>query len=232
MLEQSKLTLREYSNEAMFFINKIKEMEDDSLRDGVQHVRDYLNSLKGLVPVYLYGIIERTLTVCFSELFAIIKSYNLAYNQISCELYPFLFTDKLTAFKMISTSKSKNLEKVSQVFQKINDDEEISDLSLHYINENITNCRSHVLIDIYNLLGIDLQIDMRDRVTLDEIVERRNAVAHGREKPTVVYVKSATDIIERHSLVVRVLDTCIDTLECYLRNKMYMKESYRIETPQ
>ena len=41
MLEQSKLTLREYSNEAMFFINKIKEMEDDSLRDGVQHVRDY-----------------------------------------------------------------------------------------------------------------------------------------------------------------------------------------------
>ena len=86
MLEQSKLTLREYSNEAMFFINKIKEMEDDSLRDGVQHVRDYLNSLKGLVPVYLYGIIEKTLTVCFSELFAIIKSslYTTNFTEPLC----------------------------------------------------------------------------------------------------------------------------------------------------
>jgi hypothetical protein len=227
MLEQSKSILREYSNEALIFINKIKEFEDDSLRNGVQHVREYLNSLKGLVPVYLYGVIEKTLTVSFNEFFAIIKSYDLSYNQLSCNLYPFLFTDELTAFKGVSTSKSKNLVKVSNVFQKIHIDEKVLELRLQYINENITNCWSHVLVDIYNLFDIDLEINRNDKLALDEIVEKRNAVAHGREKPTSVYVKSANDIIERHALVVRVLDNCILKLENYLSQKLYMKENFR-----
>lgn len=227
MLDQSKTVLREYSNEALIFISKIKEIEDDSLRQGVQHVRDYLNSLKGLVPVYLYGIIEKTLTVCFNEFFAIIKSYDLAYNQISCDLYPFLFTDKLSAFRMVSTSKSKNLNKISEVFNRVHDEGKILDLSLQYINENITNCWSHVLVDIYNIFGINLEININEKMVIDEIVEKRNAVAHGREKPTVVYVKSATDIIERHSLIIKVLDNCILKLEHYLDSKMYLKEAFR-----
>lgn len=231
MLEQSRSTLREYSNESLIFINKIKELEDESLRNGVQHVRDYLNSLKGLVPVYLYGLIEKTLTVAFDEFFAIIKSNSLLYNQISHELYPFVFTDELNAFKGVSTSKSKNLVKVAKVFEKIHHNDEIHELRLHYINENITNCWAIVLIDIYNLFGIDLEINMRDQVVINEIVEKRNAVAHGREKPTVAYVKSAIDIIERHALVNSVLENCIVKLEFYIDNKFYLKPQFRQETP-
>ena len=227
MLEQSKNILREYSTESLIFIQKIKELEDESLRNGVQHVREYLNSLKGLVPVYLYGVIEKTLTVAFDEFFAIIKSYDLSYNQFSCNLYPFLFTDELTAFKSVSTSKSKNLVKVANVFQKIHIDEKILELRLQYINENITNCWSHVLVDIYNIFGIDLGINRHDQLAIDEIVEKRNAVAHGREKPTSVYVKSADDIIARHGLVVGVLDICILKLENYLDQKLYVKEMFR-----
>ncbi|WP_313660666.1 MAE_28990/MAE_18760 family HEPN-like nuclease [Acinetobacter variabilis] len=232
MLEQSKATLREYSNESLLFIQKIKELEDKSLREGVQHVREYLNSLKGLVPVYLYGVIEKTLTVLFNEFFDTIKSYDLSYVQISSELYPFIFTNELNSFKSVSIAKSNNLSKIAKIYEKIHHDDKILDLKLDYINQNITNCWSKVLIDIYNLFSIDLEMNRLDQIAIDEIVEKRNAVAHGREKPTVAYVKTANVIIERHALVIRILDSCIQKLETYLTDKLYIKEILRQRTPQ
>lgn len=233
MLDQSRTILREYSNEALIYIQKIKELEDESLRNGVQHVREHLNSLKGLVPVYLYGVIEKTLTTAFDEFFAIIKSKNISYNKIAGDFYPFIFTDELNTFKSVTTSKSKNLVKLTKVFDKIHADTEINEIRLHYIYENITNCWPTVLVDIYNLFGIDLEIDQRDQMAIYEIVEKRNAVAHGREKPTIAYVKAANDIIQRHALVSRVLENCISKLECYITDKMYLKTEYRqVETPQ
>ncbi|MCW8929767.1 MAG: hypothetical protein OQL19_05980 [Gammaproteobacteria bacterium] len=73
-----------------------------------------------------------------------------------------------------------------------------------------------------------IEVNPRVRFTVDEIVNKRNAVAHGRETPTVVGERyRCSTLRDKTQDIQMVADLFIATFESYIQEYDYLREEHK-----
>lgn len=206
-------------NENVTYLNYLTAIEPN---DPTIPANSELKIMKGLFYVHLYSSLERTVNDLIENTLISINSqnvknkhYNVSFNTIS------LFT-KLQAFK--NCGHANFFAKAIEIFEEMQSDN-IPNLSETAFSNNLQNVWTKTIIEVLSAFGIEnFLIEPRTRATIDEIVEKRNAVAHGRETAATIGERFRTselrvkmDIISTFSF------DLIDCFENYHDDKKFIK---------
>ena len=182
--------------------------------------------MRGLFYVHLYAAIEKSVNEVVQVTIMLINSkrvqsnhYNLVFNTIS----------KMDKIKAINDCGSQNtLSKSIDLFSHM------SSRNVHNINETIfSNKLQNIWVknveEVILAFGIsNFHIEPRERATIDEIVDKRNAVAHGRESATYIGERHRVDVLrDKLAISQNFVAKLIDAFECFYENKIYLKPVVR-----
>lgn len=181
--------------------------------------------LRGLFYVHLYSALEKAVNETVEQTILLVsedrvknKHYESTFNVIS-------LNTKMQAFKYCS---NKNyFSKSAEVFENIGA-EECFELNNTIFSENLQNIWCKTIQEAIRSFGADqIIIEPRVRLTIDEVVEKRNSVAHGRETPVVVGERHRSDILRTKAQEIQlVVEQFISTFEDYVVNKKYIKQPH------
>ncbi|WP_067219742.1 MAE_28990/MAE_18760 family HEPN-like nuclease [Marinomonas gallaica] len=177
--------------------------------------------MRGLYYVHLYSALEKTVNEVIEQTILLVsqcqvknRHYENSFNVIS-------LNSKMQAFKQCS---SKNyFSKSIELFESIESDE-IFTLNNTVLAENLQNVWYKTLVETIKSFGADpINVDPRIRATIDEVVNNRNAVAHGRETPVLVGERHRAEILRRKTQDIQtVIEQFISTFEDYVNNRKYI----------
>lgn len=198
------------------FIEKNEENEEPSAE---------VKILRGLFYVHLYSALEKSINETIEQTILLIKHdsvknihYHTAFNLIS-------LNSRMQAFKQCS---GKNyFIKSAEVFEGLRSDE-VFDLSDTVFSESLQNIWYKTIQETLRSFGLEpINIDPRTRLTIDEVVEKRNAVAHGRETPIFVGERHRSDILRKKTQEIQlVVEQFVSVFEDYIINKKYVDSQY------
>lgn len=181
--------------------------------------------LRGLFYVHLYSALEKAVNETIEQTILLVRQdavknihYNAAFNLIS-------LNSRMQAFKQCS---SKNyFIKSAEVFEGIRSDE-VFDLSDTVFSDSLQNVWYKTIQETLRGFGLEpINIDPRTRLTIDEVVDKRNAVAHGRETPISVGERHRSDILRKKTQEIQlVVEQFVAVFEDYIINKKYLNSQY------
>lgn len=181
--------------------------------------------LRGLFYVHLYSALEKAINETIEQTILLVKQdsvknihYHTAFNLIS-------LNSRMQAFKQCS---GKNyFIKSAEVFEGLRSDE-IFDLSDTVFSDSLQNIWYKTIQETLRSFGLEpISIDPRVRLTIDEVVDKRNAVAHGRETPISVGERHRSDILRKKTQEIQlVVEQFVSVFEDYIINKKYLDAQY------
>ncbi|WP_226704495.1 MAE_28990/MAE_18760 family HEPN-like nuclease [Microbulbifer elongatus] len=216
---------RERFNEVFINLASIEKGEED----GASSVEVKIQ--RGLFYVHLYSALEKAVNETIEQTILLVKQdavknkhYENTFNVIS-------LNSKMQAFKHCSNKNyfSKSIE----VFESLGSEERF-DLSNTIFSENLQNIWYKTIQESIRSFGAEpINIEPRVRLTIDEVVDKRNAVAHGRETPVSVGERHRSDMLRVKSQEIQlVVEQFISTFEDYVVNKKYINPIYVNEYQQ
>jgi hypothetical protein len=167
--------------EVQTFLSEIKTQEASF---GTQPSME-LNTQKGLFIVLLYGAFEYSITRSITEMSALINIRKVRYEHIHNRLYPLALDPQLTSISMVG--RENKWHRRIELFRK----QFSSETAIIYEGailpdmENIWAATIQKIFDIYGISSPSLY-DPRVKQYIDEVVDKRNAVAHGRESAATI----------------------------------------------
>ena len=216
-------TAQAHFGEALGLLNFISESEPNT---PLEPTPTHIKTMRGLFYVHLYSCLEKTLTEASRHTIRLVSSRTVKYNHFitpfaTVSLYP-----KLQSFKTCSHSNFHS-NSIS-IFSKLSSTE-IATLNDGIFDNNLQNVWTNTILEVMACFGItDFQITPRERTTIDEIVEKRNAVAHGREKAsTIGEAQNSIILRQKHDLIKELAERIIDKLENYYTDYDFIKNSVR-----
>jgi hypothetical protein len=206
-------------NENLTYLNFLtaEEPNDPTIPPSLE-----LKIMKGLFYVHLYSSLEKTLNDLIEQTLTLINSknvknkhYNLSFNTIS-------LLNKLQSFK--ECGYRNFFSKAIEIFEALNS-EQIPTLNETVFSNSLQNVWTSTIIEILQAFGINnFMVQPRIRTTIDEIVDKRNAVAHGRESASVIGERFRTDVLRtKMTVIMNFSYDLIDTFENYHDNSRYLK---------
>ena len=149
--------------------------EDSRLRSSDHE----LNALKGLWLVSLYAALEYGVNSLVTQSLSHIEGAGTRYNECRLELQPILHRSRVQSIRDCSLSKSHSA--AFKLIMATMSPEVIRKVG-HPLSEVLQNVDGHSIQLVVQLFGIaDYQIEKPALIKLNNLKERRNAVAHGRE---------------------------------------------------
>lgn len=214
-----KNNTRTWFNEVQVYLNFITHEEPDNPMDVTPAE---VKIMRGLFYVHLYSALEKTINKAVEQTLLLIDSSNvknkhftLAFNAISVQ----------SELRSLKDCGYKNFtQKSIDLFQAVNSGQ-IKAINETAFSNNLQNIWISTVIEIRKAFGMaDLEISPRIRASVDEIVDKRNAVAHGRETASDVGERQRTDILRtKLQLVQDFANMIIDDFEDYYENKKFLK---------
>jgi len=205
--------------ENQVFLNYLTSLEPRVITDPVPLE---LNIMKGLFYVYLYSSLEKSVNELIENTLIHISSKTVQHNHFNLPFNSIALVDKLKSFK--ASGHSNFFNKAFEIFN------EVSSSNICTINEtifsnNLQNVWTKTILEICNSFGIkSLTIEPRVRATIDEVVDKRNAVAHGRESAKVVGERFRTDNLRvKMDIIIDFCNELVDIFENYYTRKDYLK---------
>ncbi len=182
--------------------------------------------MKGLFYVHLYSAFEKSVNDAVETALSLISAKSIKNNHLSPTLLSIALSDKMKSLK--DSGYSKIFIKSADVFT------ESASSNILPINETIfssqlQNVWVKTIFEIVSILGVDeIEFSSRVRTTVDEIVDKRNAVAHGRDSAASVGERyRATVLREKMELISSAIHQIIDALEAHCSSKRYIKPNAR-----
>lgn len=181
--------------------------------------------LRGLFYVHLYSALEKAINETIEQTILLVKQdgvknkhYKNIFNVIS-------LNSKMQAFK--SCRNKRYFSKSADVFESL-ESEESYDLNDTVFSENLQNIWYKTIQETIRSFGAtSISVEPRVRLTIDELVEKRNAVAHGRQTPVSVGERHRVDVLRTKAQEIQlVVEQFISTFEDYVRNKKYIDPLY------
>jgi hypothetical protein len=163
--------------EAQTFLSAIKALEQDA-----DHQKDELNVRKGLFLVLLYGAFEYSLTRTLTEVCALINNLRVEYCHISELLYPLALDPELTSVS--SVGRDSKWQKRADLFRKQACADPVILLEGALQMDNVWVATVQKMFDVFGVNRPALY-DVKVRQYIDEVVAKRNAVAHGRDSAAI-----------------------------------------------
>lgn len=209
--------------ENQIFLNFITSLEPRAVTDVVP---PEVNMMKGLFYVHLYSSLERSVNELIETTLIYISSKSIQYNHFAIPFSSISLVDKLKSFK--DSGYSNFFNKAFEIFN------EFSSTSVCAINEtiftkNLQNVWTKTIEEICKSFGIkSLNVTPRIRATIDEVVTKRNEVAHGRESAKIVGERFRTDDLRRKMEVLNEFcNYLIDLFEMYYTRKDFLKPTVK-----
>lgn len=215
--------VRERFSEVLFNLAHIESSEP---RNPTEATLPFVKIQRGLYYVHLYSVLERTVNEVVEHAILSIKSNNIRNKHFEAVLNVISLNPKMQAFK--SCGYKDYIKKSIAVFTCI-DSDDCYELHNTIFSQNLQNIWFKTIQELLAAFGIaPLVIDPRIRYTVDEIAEKRNAVAHGRETPLVVGETHRADILRLKTNEIQlVANMIVDLFEDYINNQSYIRNECR-----
>lgn len=181
--------------------------------------------LRGLFHVHLYSALEKVINETIEQTILLIsrqevknKHYKKIFNTIS-------LNSKMQAFKQCSSKKY--FQKATEVFESL-ESEKYLKLNNTALAENLQNIWHTTLQEAINSFGASpIDFSPRTILTINEIVEKRNSVAHGRETPVSVGERHRAKVLREKAQEIQiVVEKFILVFEDYIHNKEYISPEH------
>ena len=106
---------------------------------------------------------------------------------------------------------------------------EISNIDDSQFSDALMNVWTNSILEVFKSFGITgFGVEPRVRTTIDELVENRNKVAHGRESALVVGERHRSIILrDKFSIITTLIDSVIANLENFYNSRTFIKNSER-----
>lgn len=166
--------------EVQSFLTSIKNIYQNAQPESQE-----LNTRKGLFLVLLYSVLEYSVSRAFIQYASTVNAARLPYHHVNDCLYALILDPQLTS--CASVKKDNRWQKRIDLFKKqISND--IVEFSEGAFISQLENIWAKTIIKTFSVLGIEEPPLHNIQVSqyIDEVVERRNSVAHGRESAAVV----------------------------------------------
>ena len=213
--------------EVQVLLNTIQSLEP---RNVIDPSSLELKIMKGLFFVHLYAAFERTINEVVETTLSLISAHNIKNNHLSPSLLSVVFLNELKSIK--DGSHSKILIKSSEMFT------ESSLAKVVPINETIfsghlQNVWTKTIYEILTILGMkSFSFTSRVKTTIDEIVDKRNAVAHERYSASSVGERyRVIDLREKMEIISSATQQFISAVDDHYNQKKYIKPSLRRHYP-
>jgi hypothetical protein len=208
--------------EAQAFLTLIKADEQPFISQSQD-----LNTRKGLFIVLLYSAVEYSINRAVTKYTEIVNFTEVKYEHIDSQLYAFALDPQLTSCSMVG--RELRWQKRFDLFHKQNSTESVKLFEGAFLDQ-LENIWDKTIRKTFNLLGIrdSALYDPRVAQYINEIVERRNAVAHGRESAAAVgqtYNAGRLQIL--HDEISTQIQYMIVCLEQHLDSKMFIKSQHK-----
>ncbi len=214
-----KTTTTSRFNEVQIFLNFITSEEPNN---PTEVTPADVKIMRGLFYVHLYAAIENSINELVEKSLLLINSKQVKNNHYTLIFNTISVMDKLQSLKDCS---HKNFTNRSIALMH-----EIGSRNIRGINETafsnqLQNIWISTVIEVYSAFGIgNPSFDPRVRATIDEIVDKRNAVAHGRESAQSIGERHRTDVLrQKLSTAQNFITQVIDDFESFYDEKRYLK---------
>lgn len=181
--------------------------------------------LRGLFYVHLYSALEKAVNETIEQTILLVKNESVKNKHYENSFNVISLNSKMQGFKQCSYKNY--FSKSAEVFESLVSEDSF-DLNNTLFSENLQNIWYKTLQETVRSFGANqISIDPRVRLTIDEVVEKRNAVAHGRETPVSVGERHRADILRTKTQEIQlVVEQFISTFEEYMLNKKYINPIY------
>ncbi|KJH85497.1 hypothetical protein UG46_17430 [Pseudomonas fluorescens] len=214
---------RERLSEVQIFLNHIALLEPN---DAITPHPPEVKILRGFFYVHLYAALEKSINETVQLTLRLIASHNAPARHYDLSFGSIAVRGRLQAFKQC---KLKNYDShASSIFSSM-DSAESSKIDETQFADNLMNVWTNSILEVLNCFGIvDFIVEPRVRTTIDELVENRNKVAHGRESALVVGERHRSNILrDKFSITTTLIDAVISQLETYYISRAFIKPDIR-----
>jgi hypothetical protein len=215
-------------NEVLIHLNHISELEPKPGQEAGGSsqiinlvVPPHVNVMKGLFFVQLYGALEKSMSDAVQVLLSKIGELKPKNEHI---LLGFNVVAMARKWKSIKDSGyDKAFPQMTEFFKAFNSSDYLG-IDDTLFAKLLQNVWAKSLDEVAGSLGIPSFMTKDEAVVVDELVEKRNAVAHGRESAAAIGQRYRSDVLRRRLQSVQALIIkIIDRLEIYFKNREFLQ---------
>jgi hypothetical protein len=218
---------RERFTEVQIYLNFINTLEP---REPMEPASLEVRVMKGLFYVHLYAALEKSVNDVVETFLSLIASKNIKNNHFTAPMLSIALADQIKSLK--DTSHSKLINKSVDIFV------EAASANVVHINETVLsrslqNIWMKTINEAFESLCISpLLFSSHEKTTVDEVVDKRNAVAHGRDSAASVGERYRVPVLrEKMETISVVTNKIIDSIEEHCLEKKYIKPTVRRHYP-
>lgn len=185
-------------------------------------------TLRGLFYVSCYGAIEFAVTQGTQTFITFVNSLNVKHGHLELAVNSISLHAKLAS---VENSRSISWSRRRELYAPLGD-ASICAMPDTLFGAFVQNVRPDTIKQIFESFGIDKPptLEEREASYLLEIVERRNAVSHGRMTATEAgQNKTSQNLEEMFSAVNNMAAYFLSTLEEHTASRAFIREGYRAE---
>lgn len=215
-----KKTVEMFTN-SQLFLNFIASQE--ALHAGLP-VTTEVKIMKALFCVQLYASMEKSINDSVETLLNIVSSESIECKNLSHNLVPIALFNQFISIR--DGKRSDVLSKATTIFGSSNSGD-VAYLNPAVFSAELQNVWSKTINHILVSVGItEFSLSNVEKITVDEIVEKRNAIAHGRLSPVEVGERYTTEDLRKKLTILSGATTkLIDVFESYYIGKRHVKSS-------
>lgn len=205
------------------FLSLIKQREDEEKPVTSSDTK----MLRGLFFVHLYSAFEFSINHSIQHTLQLVGQKNVKLNELEPRFHSISLNHFFQAYRMV---KSENQwRKRIEIFDSLSADE-ICQINNTLFSEYLQNIWTNTLIDVCNCLCLPETIHPNgpERHYIDELVDKRNAVAHGRECAHDVGERlNASELEKRLKTIKDISDRFIAAQENLISGTEFIQPSVR-----
>lgn len=185
--------------------------------------------LRGLYYVQLYGALEQSLNEATESFLQGLSEFRLCNNDFTLQILPTIMNSHFKSLSEVQGQKrwQKRVDFISAMTS--NDQSRIENTVFSPLFQSsdievISNVLSYIGISPASLR------ESEDRFYLDEVVQKRHQVAHGRISPSIVGSRGRSGELQlRLEAVSRIVDLFVELLDEHFRNFNFLTPSAKIK---
>ena len=206
-------------NEVQLFLYYITSQEPALITDPTPAE---VKIMRGLFYVHLYAALEKSMNEVVEKTLLLISAKGIKNNHYTLSFNTISVMDKIQALK--DCGYKKVVSRSTQLFQEVGS-RNVKPINETIFSRKLQNVWIETIEEIITAFGMkDLNLPPRTSATIDEIVGKRNAVAHGGESASFVGERHRASVLRTKLQVAQdFMILILDTFEDYYDNKKYLK---------
>ncbi len=214
---------RERLAEVQQLLNHIVSLEPDNTI--LPHPAE-VKILRGFFYVHLYAALEKSINEAVQVTLRLIASHNIPGQHYELGFGSIAARGRLQAFK--SCSHKNYITSAHSIFLCM-ETHEVLKIDESQFSDVLMNVWAKSISEVFSSFGIsDFVVEPRVRTTIDELVENRNKVAHGRESALIVGERHRSDVLrDKLSITTSLIDLVIARLEKFYISRAFLRDSER-----